>query len=255
MSRLILIPGLGANRLLFEPQRRRFDQELFLPDWPAPIATAVEGRRPVPESLTDYARRWADRWMQTLLAQPEARNAFWIAGVSLGGAIALEAARRLVEEGAKPRGLFLIASLRTSAALPLRFRLMASLIGLLPDKTIAKAAEAMAPRIARRERLSDIDTLALTKMARAADPAHTRWLARAAARWRFTDADAAALTRNGVPIHQIHGEHDWALPLQRGRPDKVLHGARHLINITHADEVNDYIRTRMVGDMAADDDE
>lgn len=116
MPRLILIPGLGVSRLLFEPQRHHFDQELFLPDWIAPMYTRVAGKKPVPETLSDYSRRLAERWKETVLAKPEVRARYWLGGVSIGGMIALEAARYLADEGLPPKGVFHIP--RDPAALP-----------------------------------------------------------------------------------------------------------------------------------------
>lgn len=254
MAKLILLSGLGANRLLLEPQRHYFDQQLFTPDWPAPIKTEVEGGKPVPESLRDYGRRWADRWMQTVLAKPEARKEFWIGGVAFGGQVALEAAGRLLEEGCGPKGVFLIASCRTSTSVPWQAKLQATVLGMLGDKSVAGLFKKVCDHIVKKEGLSELDERLLRRITESADPSHLRWGKQAIARWRYGDEDWRGLKAAGVAIHQIHGDGDWVIPLHKGHPDKVIHGGKHLINITHKDEVNQYIESRMKSDVAEDED-
>lgn len=252
MAKLILIPGLGANRLLFEPQRHALDQTLFFPDWQQPIFTQVEGKKPVPETLRDYARRWADRWVQTILSKPEVRNQFWLGGVSFGGMIALEAAARLVEEKCPPRGVFLIASCRSAAAISMGFKMQQRLGALIPTAKLPSAIRFITRHIAKKEGLSDLDAHLLKKISAEADINMLRWGGRACIEWKHTEADAKSLERAGVSIHQIHGDADWVIAMTRGHPDKVIRGGRHLINITHADEVNQYIISRMKSDLAGD---
>ena len=249
MAKLILIPGLGANRLLFEPQRHYFDQTLFLPDWQPPMWTEVEGKKPVPETLRDYARRWADRWMQTVLSRDEVRREYWIGGVSFGGQIALEATRRLIEEKAPPRGIFLIASNRTSDSITTGFKIRQKLGGLVPISYAPKLLSKLSDVFAKKERLRDIDAHLLRRIAKETDLAHLRWGGRACVEWSFSEADGKEIQRAGVNIHQIHGEKDWVIPLRRGHPDKVIPEGRHLINITHAEQVNQYIERAMKADM------
>jgi pimeloyl-ACP methyl ester carboxylesterase len=47
------------------------------------------------------------------------------------------------------------------------------------------------------------------------------------------------------PVFQIHGERDWLLPVHKERPDCVIPRAGHLINLTHAEEVNAYLRRKI----------
>jgi pimeloyl-ACP methyl ester carboxylesterase len=252
MPRLILIPGLGANRLLFEPQRHHFDQDLFLPDWTPPIFTKVEGKKPVPEALADYARRLAERWKETVLAKPEVRRAYWLGGVSFGGMIALEAASYLVEEGLPPKGLFLIASTRSSAALPGGIRLGLKCLRLIGPKNAAKLRPWIRGRVIKREGLNELDERLFRRMAESVDIELVLWGAAAMLGWSCDESRAKALAAKGVRIHQVHGDNDWAIPFRPGRADKVIHGGRHLINITHAEEVNEYLTCRMKEDASED---
>lgn len=254
MAKLILIPGVGATRVLFEAQRHHFDQDLFVPDWQAPISTQIEGKKkPVPETLRDYARRWADRWVQTVLANRPAKEPYWIGGVSVGGMICLEAARRLHEEGKPPEGVFLISSCRTSGAMPVSFKMQAMVMNLLSDALVTKMLGRTLEKLGRKESLSDLDLQLLKRMVQGIDPKLVKWCRKASAAWKFSDDDARALARSGVAIHQIHGEKDSLLPLHRGHPDKVIHGGGHLINLSHAEAVNEYIASRMKDDVGRED--
>lgn len=255
MARLILIPGLGANRLLFEPQRHYFDQELFLPDWAPPMATEIEGKKPLPETLQDYARRMADRWRQTILSKPENCKAFWIGGVSMGGQIALEAAARLVEDQCPPKGVFLIASTRSSQAVPSSIRFNALILKFLKDPMVKSLNKKFTERLAAREKVSELDQRLMKKIADALDVGHLRWGKNAIAKWQYTENQWRALMKAGVRIHQIHGDQDRVIPLVKGQADKIIRGGGHLINITHKEEVNEYLESRMRSDLAANDDE
>jgi pimeloyl-ACP methyl ester carboxylesterase len=252
MPKLILIPGLGANRLLFEPQRHALDQTLFLPDWQPPMSTQVEGKKPVPESLRDYARRWADRWVQTVLSKPEVREQFWVGGVSFGGMIALEAAARLIEEGCPPKGVFLIASCRSADSLSMRFKLQQRLGAMIPAGKAPAVIKFLAATIAKKEGLSDLDAHLLKKISADTDINMLQWGGRACIQWTHTEADAKALQRAGVSIHQVHGDADWVIAMTKGHTDKVIRGGKHLINITHADEINQYLIARMKADLAGE---
>ncbi len=250
MPRLILIPGLGANRLLFEPQRHHFDQDLFLPDWIAPIFTKVEGKKPVPESLQDYSHRLAERWKETVLAKPEVRAAYWLGGVSFGGMIALEAASYLADEGLPPRGVFLIASARTSDAMPRGLRLGLKFARMIGEKGMARLRPWIAGRVVKREGLNELDERMFRRMAESVDLSLVLWGMSAMSGWSCDEASWKATEAKGVRVHQIHGDKDWAIPLRRGHADKVIEGGRHLVNITHAEAVNEYVESRMRSDEA-----
>src|SRR5262245_38629527 len=44
------------------------------------------------------------------------------------------------------------------------------------------------------------------------------------------------------PIFQVHGDCDRVLPMSRTNPDHVVRGGGHVISLTHAREVNEFIR-------------
>jgi pimeloyl-ACP methyl ester carboxylesterase len=48
-----------------------------------------------------------------------------------------------------------------------------------------------------------------------------------------------------VPIHQIHGARDRVLPASPTRADVIVPGAGHVLSLTHAEDVNRFLRERM----------
>jgi pimeloyl-ACP methyl ester carboxylesterase len=48
-----------------------------------------------------------------------------------------------------------------------------------------------------------------------------------------------------VPIFHIHGSDDEWIPLKSVQPDQVIRGGGHLINLTHAAEVNAFLVAKM----------
>jgi len=44
-----------------------------------------------------------------------------------------------------------------------------------------------------------------------------------------------------LKIHHIHGENDHLIPVHGVRPDRIIPGGGHLINLTHPREVNEFI--------------
>lgn len=44
-----------------------------------------------------------------------------------------------------------------------------------------------------------------------------------------------------MPIYHVHGDRDRLIPVHRVAPDRVIAGAGHLLNLTHADAVNEFI--------------
>jgi pimeloyl-ACP methyl ester carboxylesterase len=47
----------------------------------------------------------------------------------------------------------------------------------------------------------------------------------------------------GIRVFQIHGDRDPLISVRRVPADKIIHGGGHMINISHAEEVNAFIRT------------
>lgn len=216
--RVILLPGMGTNVRLFEPQHAAL-QNLSVPDW-------IEPRRG--ESLAEYARRWA--------ATIREESPFFLGGVSFGGMVALEAARYL-----RPAGVFLIASCRSGRAVTRRFLALQWAGRMLPTAVVARLRGPVAGYVARLERLEPAHRHRLRELATDAPISFLRWAVSAVRRWSFED-DPASL---GIPVHQIHGQNDRVIPLVPGQNCHIVQGGGHLINLTHAEDVNQFILARL----------
>src|SRR6185503_15333814 len=110
---LILLPGLGADQTLFEPQRGALPP-FEVPPWLSPQPA---------ESLAAFGER-----MAAACGPPDPTV---IGGVSFGGMVAIEMARHL-----RPRAVVLIASCTTGAALPPLQRALLRIGAALPVRAL-----------------------------------------------------------------------------------------------------------------------
>jgi pimeloyl-ACP methyl ester carboxylesterase len=210
-ERLVLLPGLGADATLLEPQRRQFPALEVLP-W--------LDFRPG-ESLDDFGRRMADA--STL------DEGAVIGGVSFGGMVATVMARHV-----RPRALVLIASCTSGRAVRGYRRFLAPLLAALPWSRpvprplwplVAWFFGARAPQ--HRE--------ALYRLLAHAPTPFVQWGLSAILRWAPA---SAPITR----VRHIHGTSDRLLPIANVQPTEIVRGGGHFINVTHAEEVNGCVR-------------
>ena len=213
---LILLSGMGADGRFFREQRPCF-ANLITPHW-------IRHRQG--DSLASYAERMARRI--------DPGCTCYVGGASFGGMVALEMARHL-----DAKACFLIGSIRSSGELPLRLRVLRPLAGLIPEACgglpvrLAKALVPLAKPLSRPAAWSMLCQLADT------DGRFLRWAGLAVLRWN-PDPDGWS-----TPIHQIHGSRDLVLPHHLTRPDVLVPGAGHLLPLTHAEAVNDFLRQNM----------
>ncbi len=204
---LILLPGLRADERQFEPQRVAFPG-LRVARW----IHMSDG-----DSLPDYAARM----VPTLAITPRTV----LAGSSFGGMVALEIARLT-----HPRCVVLIGSCRAPAAIsPLLFT-AARILKWFPPWTL-QALEPLGLRMIgppEHRRL-------LRDMAATSPPEFLRRAGGAVLCWRGCEDP-------GVPVHHVHGQRDRIIPARRVAADVVVPGAGHLLNLTHPDEVNAFLR-------------
>jgi pimeloyl-ACP methyl ester carboxylesterase len=214
---LFLLPGMGADARLFRPQLDALPNAV-VPPWLPP--------RPH-ESLADYARRFAE-------AIDPGRPCF-VGGASFGGFVALEMAPHL-----NALGCFLVGSARGPSGMPARircFRPFGRLIQAFPLrilKPVAWSAHRSIGRFGHPRARSFLRQLQV-------DDAHfLRWGMNAVLSWR------PSRVTTGVRVFQIHGARDWILPAGRSEADVVVPGAGHLLSLTHAAAVTDFLRRHMM---------
>jgi pimeloyl-ACP methyl ester carboxylesterase len=214
---LYLLPGMGADARLFRPQLDVFPNAV-VPPWLTPRSR---------EPLADYARRFAE------ILRPD-RPCF-VGGASFGGFVALEMAPHL-----DALACFLIGSARGPWEMPIRIRWLrpfGGTIGLLPFPLLAPAAWLARQTVGQ---FCHPLTRSFLRHLQDTDTSFLRWASRAALTWKPSPATA------DIRVFQIHGERDRVLPAKRTRADVVLPGAGHLISLTHASAVNDFLRRHMM---------
>ena len=210
--RTILVPGLACDERVFEPQRAGGLQFEVAP-LPMP-----ERREP----MAAYARRVHD---QLHLDGP-----YILVGVSFGGMLACELAQLTT-----PKRILLIASCTSPRAIPFRYRISEFMSRFIPDRVIERQIETGTRELVTRfEGITTTQHRLLTEMARDSGVVKLRRTSRMILHWK-------APRSCPCPIHAIHGDRDHVIPLRRVHAEQVVPGAGHLINFTHAGEVNSFL--------------
>jgi pimeloyl-ACP methyl ester carboxylesterase len=212
MTRLLFLPGVGADRRLFDAQRS-CAADVSVIEWVAPATRD--------EPLTDYAAR--------LAATIDTSRPFVIGGASFGGMVALELARHV-----RPLAVILIASCRSPSLLPRHSRQLSAFAQLLPAATFTSAAARSRFVTSRFGVRTREERQLFGDMLRATPPAFVQWACRTIFGW----PGAADLN---VPVHHIHGAHDRVIPLRCVQPDVVVPAAGHLLNVTYRGDLNAFI--------------
>lgn len=202
MSRLVLIPGLGADGQLFTAVRHLSP---VIPPW-----LPVDGG-----SLASYARRYIDAgWI---------RPGDNVGGSSFGGMLAQEAAALI-----PVRCLLLITTCRSREGVSPGLRFLSPLSRVVPvvHEPAAVIARVLDLKLGGGTPAS---RRVIESWVRSGDPRYLRWAARVAGAWRGVTLPP------GLPVFQIHGSHDRLMPVSRSGADTIIPGARHLLPITHPD--------------------
>lgn len=214
--KLILLPGVGADARLFEPQREVFP-DLLVPDWLPPEPE---------ESLPHYAARMAGAIAPWL----EEDGPVVLGGVSFGGMVAYEAARHV-----RPAAVVQIASCRSRHAVRAMLRATRPVAPAMLPKAL-KVAKVLSPMAV--ELLANLKTKQrnfFVEMFKQADPEFMKWALTAILHWEPSSPPE-------VTVRQIHGRRDLLIPAANVEADEVIPDAGHLLNMTHPTEVNAFIR-------------
>lgn len=211
LPRLVMFPGLGLDGRLFEPQRPV--AEIHVPDWIDPESG---------ESLAEYSRR--------LAATIQTPRPFWLGGVSFGAFVALEVARHV-----ESCGVFMISGCLSWRSIPAPLLALSHLAPKLPTGLFAHCAPFAPPTLALLgERLNWKQVSLITSMFAVPRPKLIQWGLGALRGWTFE-------VRLPAPVYHIHGRHDRMLPIKNVRAGEVVPGGGHVINVSHAPQVNAFI--------------
>jgi pimeloyl-ACP methyl ester carboxylesterase len=208
---LVLLPGLGADERFLCKQRDAFP-DLIVPAW-------IEPERR--ESLPHYAER--------LAASVRLDGPCVVGGVSLGGMVALEMARHL---GAS--GVALVASCRDPGAVNRFLRLSERLARPVPASVLSWSLVLAPLALGKGSNLPREDRKLLLTMVRETPMAFVKWGSRAVLEW-------PGLPDPGVPVRHIHGGADWVIRPSRARPDVIIPGGPHVLNVSHPSQVNAFL--------------
>lgn len=211
-DRLILFPGMACDERLFAPQRA-CGLEFEAPAVPIPE---------VDESLHAYAARVAAEL--NLNDHPCV-----LGGVSFGGMLACELA-----SFCNCREVVLIASCRSSAAIPLRNWPVFSIASLLPDVLVSRLIGPSSRLVARMESIQNEHRQLVLDMCRDMPVAVLRRQAAMILGWKHP-------TEVRCPVRHLHGTKDHMIPIGNVRPDAVVPGGGHFVNMTHPREVAEFI--------------
>lgn len=208
---LFLLPGIGGDERLFDAQRAVRDIRTVI--WIPPAH-----RR---ETMAQYAQR--------LAAQLPIDVPFDLGGSSFGGMVALELARCLA-----PRNVFLFGSCRSPQSIAPSLRALRWLAPVVPDRMLHPPSSLQCP-VARWFGATTAAHIRIFADMLASTPLEfIRWASNAIATWK-------GVSELPMPIHHVHGERDRLIPVRRVHADRVISGAGHLLNVTHANDVNAFI--------------
>jgi pimeloyl-ACP methyl ester carboxylesterase len=216
--RLCVFSGFAIDERFVAAQRAIPGVRVQTPPW---LPTRVG------EPFLHYAAR-----MSEVVEQGE--GPLYLAGASFGAMIALEAAKLL-----RPRGVFIISGGFSHRAIWLPLQIAGELAPLIPERVLRAVRYFLPLGFRLAGPLHRTDRECLVKLFAAADVKFVRWGGPALLEWTFCGPAPC-------PVYHIHGQRDPMVPVKKLRPDVVIPGAGHAINVTHAREVNAFIANRMV---------
>lgn len=214
-SKIIMFPGLGADRRLFKYQTDSIPN-LIVPNFIDPKPN---------ESLKDYSQRYVKNL-------PISSNDI-IGGMSFGGMLAMEIAK--IRDC---KAVILICANRRSTEISNQFRLQVNLLKTLPESMVRLGLKTMGiSTLKNREGLEKSDIETLEAMVEDLDFPFFKWSSMACSDWDY-DFNPDDFS---MPVYQIHGEKDSIINLPSKEESEFIAGAGHLLNFTHAKELNKWI--------------
>jgi pimeloyl-ACP methyl ester carboxylesterase len=200
--------GLGADQRAFQFLDLA-DHKLVHIDWIRPIED---------ETLPKYAAR--------ISSQIDTSIDFAIIGVSFGGIVAVEVAKRIGN-----CKLFIISSVIRRNELPKRYKLLGffNLHKFLPSSLFVQSNWLINYLFGVR---TEIEKALLNKILKDTDPSFVEWALGAVLKWKNSE------TPNCI---RIHGTKDKILPIGNMKIDHLIEDGGHFTIVSHADEITKII--------------
>ena len=212
--KVYFIAGLGADCRVFHHIRLPEGFEAVYMDWIPPLKD---------ESLHDYALR--------LSSTIDTSGPFAMAGLSMGGMVAIEIAKEL-----HPVTTILISSVPCSKHLPGYYKAAGKLkLHRMVPVSMLKSASFI-KRYFTAEKNEDKELL--RQMILEADPGFITWAMGAIVNWQCEHFEG--------PYVHIHGNNDLILPVRYTKPTHVISTADHSMILTRPDEINNIIQETLL---------
>jgi pimeloyl-ACP methyl ester carboxylesterase len=204
--KIYCISGLGGDHRVFRYVRAPEGYEIVAIDWIRPERK---------EALADYAIR--------LGGHIDNHHPFILVGLSLGGIMAVEIAKRL-----SPVCTIIISSIPLSVQLPWYYKAAhkVNLDRVVPGSFFKLAA--MAKRLFSRE--SGENKRLVLQMIRAGDSRFIKWAMHAVMKWENKIVPA--------PLWHIHGSRDEIFPIYCTHPTHIIRKGGHLLVMSHPEEIS-----------------
>lgn len=209
-----LLPGLGADERLFEPQLNEFENVSVL-SW-------IEHKND--EDLSTYCQRLA------AAHRPHLKEPYVLGGMTFGSIVSIELTKHL-----NPEALFLLAGFRSSSDIQSSFHIQAKSLQLVPDPLVLLFVTNIGlNQFVRREGLSEQYADLLKEQAKAISLDFFRWSVKQSSEWSFH-------SEIETPFLQVQGENDYVCGKPPYKDVQTIEGGNHLVQYTHAEEVNKYL--------------
>jgi len=170
------------------------------------------------EALGAYASR--------LIAQINTSEPFVLIGLSLGGIMAVEIARRIT-----PQCTIIISSIPLSAHLPPWFRTAGQLgLGRIVPATLLKAATSLKHFLTMK---SPANRRLIQSVIWSGDDKFIHWALNAVLEWNNTEIPS--------PLYHVHGTRDEVFPISFTHPTHIIPKAGHMFLLSRPEVVNNLL--------------
>jgi pimeloyl-ACP methyl ester carboxylesterase len=203
------ISGIGADYRMFTHIRLPKGYEAAYVHWIPPQKT---------EPLPDYAHR--------LIDQIDTTEPFVLVGLSLGGIMAVEIAKRI-----HPACTIIISSVPLSDQLPGYYKLAGKLgLGKLVSASFLKAATTIKHSLTMK---SPANRQLMRSIIAAGDDQFIKWALTAVLEWNNKEIPS--------PFYHIHGTRDEIFPIHLTHPTHVVQKGGHMFVMSQPEAVNNIL--------------